>query len=369
MCETYKGAAEEPVHEMNVLTKKLSRAALVLILLLLALATCRPLPTEPMASLPATTRGIYVLNEGLFQRNNSTLTFYSLDSNKAITDFFELVNRRTLGDTGNELLMLGDKLYVLVNVSSKIEVLDARSGRALGTIPLFNGTVARQPRQMLLVRGRLFVTCFDGTVCVIDTARLAVTDVIRVGRNPEGIAFQNGKIYVANSGGLDFPNYDSTVSVIDPVSLRELKRIALRINPTTVAADKEGDVYVISRGNYQDVPPRLMIIDSRTDQVKTTLPFDIDHLCLKGDTAYISRRNSISLFDTRSERFIKENFIEASHFRLLYAIEVDESTGDIYCCDAINYVVRGDVMCFDRNGQRKFSFQAGLNPSSVAFLR
>jgi len=343
--------------------------AAVAIGLSVALSTCRPMPTEPVEANPVTTRGIYVLNEGLFQRNNSTLTFYSLDSSKAITDFFELVNRRTLGDTGNDLLLAGDKLYVLVNVSSKIEVLEARTGRAIATIPLFNGSIARQPRQMILVNGRLFVTCFDGTVCVIDTARRIVIEVIRVGRNPEGIALQNGKLYVANSGGLDFPNYDSTVSVIDPVAMREIKRIPLRINPTTVAADRQGDVYVISRGNYQDVPPRLMIIDSRTDQVKTMLPFDIDHLCIKGDTAYLSRRNAISLFDTRTETFIRENFIEASHFRLLYSIEVDETNGDIYGMDAINYVVRGEVICFDRNGRRKFSFQAGLNPSSMAFLR
>ncbi|MCS7013211.1 MAG: YncE family protein [Chloroherpetonaceae bacterium] len=354
---------------MHVLPKKPFVAGVTVGLLSLVLATCRPMPTEPAPSAPAITRGIYVLNEGLFQRNNSTLTFYSLDSNKATTDFFELINRRTLGDTGNDLLMLRDKLYVLVNVSSKIEVLDARSGRALATIPLFNSNVARQPREMLLVGGRLFVTCFDGTVCVIDTARLVVTSVIRVGRHPEGLAFQNGKIYVANSGGLDFPNYDSTVSVIDPISLREIKRIPLRINPGAVVADKEGDVYVISRGNYQDVPSRLMIIDSRTDQVKATLPFEIDRICLKGDTAYIARRNTISLFDTRLERIVRENFIDASNFRLLYAIEVDESTGDLYGCDAINYVVRGEVICFDREGRRKFSFQAGINPSSIAFLR
>ena len=75
-------------------------AAIVAIGLSVALSTCRPMPTEPVEANPVTTRGIYVLNEGLFQRNNSTLTFYSLDSNKATTDFFELVNRRTLGDTG-----------------------------------------------------------------------------------------------------------------------------------------------------------------------------------------------------------------------------------------------------------------------------
>jgi YVTN family beta-propeller protein len=348
-----------------------SRAATLLLLLTAVfVASCRQ-ATEPVTETPLTlpTRGLYVLNEGLFQRNNSTLTLYSFDSARATTDFFEQTNGRRLGDTGNDLLLSGDKLYVLVNVSSKIEVLNARSGRAIATIPLFNGTVARQPRQMVLAEGKLFISCFDGTVAVIDTASLQVVSTIGVGRNPEGIAVQNGKVYVANSGGLDFPNYDSTVSVIDPIALRELKKIPLRINPTSIVADRYGDVYVVSRGNYQDIPARLMLIDSRNDIVKSVLPFEVEQLTISGDTLYFSRRNMISVLNAQTETMLNENFIDASNFRLLYEIAVDKTNGDIYCTDAINYVTRGDVICFERNGRRKFSFQAGLNPSAIAFLK
>jgi hypothetical protein len=55
-----------------------------------------------------------------------------------------------------------------------------------------------------------------------------------------------GKIYVANSGGLDFQdaNYDHTVSVIDLNSFEEIEQIEVGLNPYQVFADSQGDVYV-----------------------------------------------------------------------------------------------------------------------------
>ena len=41
------------------------------------------------------------------------------------------------------------------------------------------------------------------------------------------MAYANGNIYVANSGGLNFPNVDSTLSVIDVNSEIELMKIVI----------------------------------------------------------------------------------------------------------------------------------------------
>jgi YVTN family beta-propeller protein len=65
---------------------------------------------------------------------------------------------------------------------------------------------------------------------------------IAVGQNPEGLAVSNGKLYVANSGGLNFPDVDSTVSVIDLTTHTELLKITVGKNPGGVCVDSEGDV-------------------------------------------------------------------------------------------------------------------------------
>ena len=87
----------------------------------------------------------------------------------------------------------------------------------------------------------------------------------KAGKNPEGLVVQNGKLYVTNSGGLDYPNYDTTVSVIDLATFSEIKKILVGVNPGGIATDSQGDVYVVARGNHGDILPQLVRINSVTD--------------------------------------------------------------------------------------------------------
>lgn len=46
-------------------------------------------------------------------------------------NYFRSLNRRGLGDTANDMAIYGEKLYIVVNVSSQIEVIDLQSGLSL----------------------------------------------------------------------------------------------------------------------------------------------------------------------------------------------------------------------------------------------
>jgi len=81
---------------------------------------------------------LYILSEGLFNMNNSTLASYDLNSKTLISDFFLSVNKRGLGDTANDMGIYGSKMYVVVNVSSQIEVLDVNTGKSLAKIAIKN---------------------------------------------------------------------------------------------------------------------------------------------------------------------------------------------------------------------------------------
>ncbi|MFQ3599484.1 MAG: DUF5074 domain-containing protein [Chloroherpetonaceae bacterium] len=337
---------------------------------LMLLSACVEPPTNPPPDFtPTTSRVALVLNEGLFQRNNATLTFYEIDSNRAFTDFFEQKVGRRLGDTGNDMAQYGGKIYIVVNVSSTIEILDAGTFNSVGTILLFNGTQPRQPRHIAFHGRNAFVSCYDGTVAVIDTASLSVTRNIQVGSYPEGVAIQNGKLYVANSGGLNFPNYDSTVSIIDLNTLTEIKRLTLRINPTSVAADNDGNVYVISNGNYTSVPMRLLVIDAQADTLKKIYDFDASRIAIHDSLAFIGSNGGVKLLNLKSDQVMNSTLIAPSNFQILYSISIDAARRELYCADAKNYIVSGEMKVFDFNGQFKRSFQTGLIPSKAVFVR
>ena len=76
------------------------------------------------------TAELYILSEGLFNLNNSSLALYSFKNNQLNTDYFRSINRRGLGDTANDMGIYGSKLYIVVNVSSQIEVVDLQSGKS-----------------------------------------------------------------------------------------------------------------------------------------------------------------------------------------------------------------------------------------------
>lgn len=320
---------------------------------------------------------IFVLSEGLFNNNNSTLAMYDFETKRTEKDYFLTVNKRGLGDTANDMQLYGSKLYVVVNVSSQIEVIDSETGFSLKQIPMFNDqAIARQPRYICFDKGKAFVSSFDGTVARIDTTSLTIDKIVRVGKNPEGICVANRKLYVSNSGGLDYPNYDNTVSVIDIETFTETKKIVVGTNPFKIQADSQGDVYLTSKGNYAQNAYLFQRINSTTDLLEHTYN-DINALnfSIHNDTAYIYNYNFanatswIKVFDCKQEKIIAENFItDGTTITTPFGIDVNPLNSDVYITDAMQFTVWGNVLCFDKSGKLKFKIlEIGLNPNKIVF--
>jgi len=338
----------------------------------IALFSCKKKKTTPDTPAPAQLEhGILVLNEGLFNQNNSSLSWINTTDHSISNSFFENKTNRGLGDTGNDLKRYGGKIYIVVNVSSTVEILDATTGNSLQQISMINNTVPKQPRSIAFYGSKAYVTCYDGYVDVIDTTSLTVTQRIQVGSNPEGLAVSNGKLYVANSGGLNSPNVDSTVSVVDLASHTELLKIVVGKNPGKVCVDNQGDVYVISRGNYSTIPSRMHKINAQTDTKEIDFTFDATGMCRMNDHFLInyydfsSGISSVGLFDTQTEQLVNANYINTSGITTLYGIHYSSSTNTIYCCDANSFTNTGSIYLYTTLGNFIRTYNVGLNPSNI----
>ena len=157
---------------------------LVILLPLLAASCNRPEPEpEPEPQPEAYAKGMYVLNEGLFQMNNSSLSYYDFTTGQLTEDIFLDVNHRGLGDVGNDLQRYGSKLYCVVNNSNIVEVMDFRTAQSLKTINMSG----KQPRRLAFLDGKAYISCFDGDVVRVDTATMEMEATVHTGRNPDGI--------------------------------------------------------------------------------------------------------------------------------------------------------------------------------------
>lgn len=331
------------------------------------ICSCNHPQPEPEPPVNTQSEGVYVLNEGLFQMNNSSLTYYNA-TNNTVTDYiFLTTNHRGLGDVGNDLQQYGSKLYCVVNNSNRVEVmtLDAVSIKAISL-------EGKQPRKIAFYGSKAFVSCFDGDVVQIDTATLEVEKTVHSGSNPEGICVCNGKLYVANSGGLNAPNYGTTLSVFDINTLAFEKEITVVANPCDIKSYNDRYVYVCSRGNYGSIPYAFQKVDAETDEVVRdynlpVLNFTIyDHYAYIYNYDYSTSSSWIRVLDLNTDNITKNNFItDGTEIKTPYGITVNPLNGDVYIADAYNFTVNGDVYCFDKTGKKKFSFAAGLNPSTI----
>lgn len=327
---------------------------------------------------------LYVLSEGLFNHNNSTLACIDYDANTFYYDFFKQVgkNKRDIGDTANDMKLYNNQLWIVVTVSSLVEVVDVYTGVSIKQIHLSYEGGGYQPRNIAFYRNKAYVCSFDGTVVRINTSNFEIEAIAECGRNPDGIAVVNNKLYVSNSGGLDAVgvpglSYDNTVSVIDIDTFREIKKIETGINPHKLDVDSRGNIYVIARGNLGSIKPSLHIIDSGTDiQTHTFDNLEVSNFCLRNDTAFLytydraSGGKTIQTFDCAKKEIISDHFIKGNiDIQLPYAIYAHPVNGNIFISDAKDYTRRGDVYCFDGKGNFRYKIEeVGMNPNSFIFI-
>ncbi len=329
---------------------------------------------------PAT--GVYVLSEGNFATNSTRLAYRPFSTGVVSGDFFLQQNPTRiggLGNTGNDMIIYGSKLYIVMNVTSNVTVLNAANATFIKQIDFLNGASPKSPRYAVAARGKVYVTAYDNTVSVIDTTSLAIINTINVGANPEGIATTGNYLYVANSGGFN-PVADSTVSVIDMNTELEVKKIKVGLNPQKIEVNSAGDVYVSAYGNAfatVPIPASVSVISSATNTLTTTLgnDYQFDHIRIFNDIAYLYNNygsGTVKLYNTITNTLVRNSFVtDGTIITASYGVNIDEENGDVYIADAKDFSAPGEVICFDKNGRKKFLFSVtpGVSPNKVLFLR
>ncbi len=356
--------------------RKLISIAFISIFSLVEAVCTKAPPTAPELP-PLATKAIYVVNEGNFGRNNSTLSYYIPDSNRVYQDVFAAVNGRNLGDTGNDMVLYKDRGYIVVNNSQKIEVITLVDNKSVGTIVIPAIPVSKSPyRLTILSDTKAYVTnLYDNSVTVFNPTTLAITkDRIPVGNNPQGIAVVNNKVYVCNSGfGLD-----STVSVIDPFTDAVIKTIVVGKSPSDIGVDVDGELIVKCDGfsdfvnPNNDTPGSIVVINPLIDAVTATIPLPLATYGHPGRLAvsltgigYAIVKGGVMKFGTKTRTVLSNPFVTGS----FYSLAVDDVTERVYVTNAKDYIQPGEVIIYDKNAFQVGRFDTGIIPGTIAFKR
>lgn len=375
---------------------------LFLSLLLISATGCREdelvVPTEyeivPETPREGTNiRGFYLVNEGNMGSNKCSLDYMDYFTGLYSRNIYAEKNPtvvKELGDVGNDIGIYGSKLYVVVNCSHKVEVMDAKTGVRIGQVDIPNCRYVRFHRGSAYVSSYVGPVRIDpdapkGAVYRVDTLSLAVTGKVTVGYQPEEMDIIDDYMYVANSGGYRAPDYDKTVSVIQLIDFKQVQQIPVGINLHRLKRDKYKKLWVTSRGNYEDIPSRLFVMEKKagSDNIKVTdtIPVACSNMAFYGDSLYYyatewnnftqSNKITYGIIDIKTKQVMSDNFITdgtEKEITIPYGIAIHPETGDIFVTDAKNYVSSGTLYCFDRKGRKKWSVRTGDIPAHIAFL-
>ena len=332
--------------------------------------------------------GFYLLNEGNMGSNKASLDYFDATEGVYYRNIYAERNPtvvKELGDVGNDIQIYDGKLFAVINCSHFIEVMDVRTARHIGKVDITNCRYIRFNGDKAYVSSYAGPVQIDpearpGKIVEFDINTLKIEREVVVGYQPEEMVITDGKLYVANSGGYRFPNYDCTVSVVNLNTFQVVNTIDVAINLHRMEIDRYGRIYVSSRGDYEGTGSDVFVIDSKTDKVMGSLGIAVSEMCLSGDSIYmistewsnITGANEIAytLYDVKQQKIVSDNFITDGtddEIRLPYGVAVNPENKEFFVCDATNYVTPGYLYCFTLDGKKKWKVRTGDIPAHMVF--
>ena len=344
-----------------------------------------------VSAIPAGIDKVFILNEGGMGSNNSTLDFLRISDGNYITGAFKKMNPDIgagLGDVGNDIVVIGNEVWMVINNSGIVEVVSAKDETEIAAVQVptprniaFDGTyayVTSWAGAYANYGADYSITDFKnpkGQVYRIDLKSKKVEGSVEVGYQPEGIACCNGKLYVANSGGISSQvapdySYDKTVSVIDTKTFKVTKTIDVQVNLKGVYSDGKGNIYVTTLGDYWSVHSGVYIIDT-SDNVKHVSDY-VSVASLYNDTLYCI--GTEDEWDWSGAPKSWKAFSCKGDAKSSLNLSLSETTpyglcaldGDTFLVgDAGDYFNPGTVTLYDKGG-KVWTVTAGVCPGHIA---
>lgn len=319
-------------------------------------------------------RKVFIANEGSLGNGNASLSFYNIDKDSIFNKVYETANQQALGDVFQSMLIDNDRIYMAVNNSDKITVVDKKTFALIGNIPV------AKPRYFLkLGTNKMYVTSlYNAQINIVDPTSLQVTGKINIDYpNSEGLTQLNGKVYVCN-----WDTACSYIYEINPVTDSVTARITIAGRASQqVLVDKDQKLWVLAGNVYDGKIATLTQIDpqSRAILKSFTLPAGADVMkpCWNPtkDTLYYlgvnynggTDYNGVYRMSIYANALPNNLFIQAQALQYFWGLAVDSVKNQIYIGDPKGFIQNGNVSIYQTDGTKLKSFNVGIGPGFFSF--
>ena len=312
-----------------------------------------------------TGNGVFLINEGNFMGGNGSLSFYSYDSAKIYNDIFLNVNGRPLGDVPNSMAISGERIYIVVNNSGKIEVTDRNTLESVKTI-----TGLTAPRQISVIsNSKAYVSSmYSDSVTIIDLYDNSVSGYINIRRTSEAITVLRNRAYIASWIG------GNEIMVIDTDKDKVIDSVEVAVEPESMVIDKDKTLWVLCNGGWlRENYAELIAVNTSSNDIERKLVFSSklsspSSLSIDGEgsTLYyldsgVRKIKTDAVAVSSSAAFIPET----GHY--FYKLAVNPANGDILATDAVDYQQKGHLLIYTSAGILKSDERTDIIPGMMLF--
>lgn len=333
--------------------------------LLLAFYSCKSDKPAPLKLVPYHPgNGVFITNEGNFGWGNASVCYYYNLSDSTVADnIFTEANKRPLGDVCQSMEIFNDRGYLVVNNSSKIEVINPYDFTSIATI---NNLAS--PRYFLGINSsKAYVTDYkSNAISVVDLNTNTKVKEIPCRGWTERLMLVDGKAFVTNMRS-------SYIYLVNTDEDRIEDSILVGYASNSICLDKNGKLWVLCGGDRDKQKLAGLYKISLPDRkVEQFLPFPSatdspGHLAINNSKEVLYYLNNGVYNIKIIETSLPEVPLISGNTFLFYGLGISPNNGDIFVSDAIDYQQKGIVYRYNSSGKLLSSFHAGIIPGGFYF--
>ncbi len=338
---------------------------------LILLLGCKDAPIiEPTLTTDGYSKGVLITNEGNFQSGNASVTFYDTDEQAVQEKIFETTNNQPLGDVLQSITVDGNRTYLTVNNSQKIEIVNTNDFKSIGTI---NGLTS--PRHLLVINETTAYVSdlYAAAISVIDLTTNSIISTIPIGGASEEMVKIGDEVFVTQPSLFD--NYSQQLFVINTNMNEITDSITVGYNPSNLQLDRNNQLWVVCNGDrgIANQFGGIYRINPNNKTVTLTLPFTDAQTSFYPRLAMNAEKEQLYFLklgvfkmSIEATELPTTPFIEPNG-RDIYGLGVHPATGNVYIGESGNFVQRGTVTIYDHTGTELNSFKAGVGINGFYF--